>query len=91
MQRKSTNRPIDYHKLNSTGQIEPKDTIPEHHIPSTVQRNMEDAKIEISVTIDEVHDIIDENPIYGSIQRELDATITRLQTYRNQDYKPIGT
>ena len=81
MQRRSTTRRIDYKKFNCTGL---KQIVPEEVTPASNQQldNMNDAKVEISVIIDEVQDAIDENPIYGSITRELDTSIVKLQSFR---------
>ena len=81
MQRRSNTR-IDYRKFNSTGQKQSiQEEVQSGSTPQPLDK-MAEAKIEIAVIIDEVQDVIDENPIYGSIPRELDTAISKLQTFR---------
>ena len=81
MQRRSNTR-IDYRKFNSTGQKQSiQEEVQSGSTPQLLDK-MAEAKIEIAVIIDEVQDVIDENPIYRSIPRELDTAIAKLQTFR---------
>jgi len=76
---------INYQVLNSTGEITPLDqNITERLGNMTIHDEPSELRIDALVLIDEVKDIIDENPILEISTSDLDATIYRLEDLYSQ-------
>eukprot|EP00111_Clytia_hemisphaerica_P022600 TCONS_00066475-protein len=78
---------INYRTLHLTGVVEPKSPDSTSDQPITMSTHDETSKsleIDMKVIIEQVHDVIDENPIESSTITDTDITVQKLEELRVQ-------